>query len=315
MIEFARWWMLLLLPLPLLARALLPALPVMRAVVLPPGVLQALTGVASQFPFGVSRWTASGIAALLGWLALLMALAQPVMRTDELPWRSGQSIVVAVDLSASMGQLPESQDGAAESRFQAVRRIVGDFIAGRDGDRVALIAFANDAYLVSPFTYDLKAVIDVMSELNIGLPGRKTDLGQPIGLAVKLVRDNLDDDTTLVIVTDGETNTGQLSATDASRLAQQLGMTVHVVGFSSTVKNENRAYMQEIAQLGGGRYAEARDSTQLQQIYSSLASNEIPDRRDSTAQPQSLIRDLSWVPLLLALAALLVYSLRLRSEQ
>ncbi len=313
MIEFTRWWLLLLIPLPLFARYALPALPVMRAVVLPRGVLQALTSVAPPFPFGLSRWTASGIAAATGWLALLFALAQPVMRVDELPWRSGQSIVVAVDLSASMGQVPAT--GAVESRFQTVRRILGDFISQREGDRVALVAFANDAYLVSPFTYDTRAVIEVMTELNIGLPGRKTDLGQPIGLAVKLVRDDSDANTTMVIVTDGETNTGQLSATDASRLAEQLGMTVHVIGFSSTVKPENRAYMREIAQLGGGQYAEAQDSTQLQQIYSELARREIPSGQDRSAQPQRLIREFTWVPLLLALSALLVYSLRLRREQ
>ncbi len=313
MIEFIRWWLLLLLPLPLVARYVLPSLPVMRAVALPRGVLQALTRAAPPFPFGLSRWTASGIAAVAGWLALLFALAQPVMRVDELPWRSGQSIVVAVDLSASMGQTPMA--GAVESRFQSVRRILGDFISQREGDRVALIAFANDAYLVSPFTYDTRAVIEVMTELNIGLPGRKTDLGQPIGLAVKLVRDDSGRNTTMVIVTDGETNTGQLSATDASRLAEQLGMTVHVIGFSSSVRPENRAYMREIAQLGGGQYAEAQDSTQLQQIYSDLASREIPAGKDRSAQPQRLIHDLTWVPLLLALLALLVYSLRLRREQ
>ncbi len=310
MIEFTRSWLLLLLPLPLIAWYTLPVLPVKRALILPAGVWQALTRVSGKLPFGAPRFSPGSLAAVIGWLALLLALAQPMNQIGELPEHTGRSMIIAVDLSASMGEeLGES------NRFQTVRTLLTEFVAGRQGDRIALIAFGDHAYLVSPFTYDTRAVNSVLAELTIGLPGRKTDLGQPIGLAVKLVQEIGTAATDMVIVTDGETNTGVLSATDAARMADQLGMTLHVIGFVSEGKPENSAYMREIAQLTGGDYAEALDANQLQSIYSRLDSGVLPQRRDASEQPDRLMNDLTWVPLLVALLSLLFYVTRLRSEQ
>ncbi len=310
MIEFTRSWWLLLLPLPVVAWYALPVLPVKRALILPVGVWQALTRVSGKLPFGAPRFSASSLAAVTGWLALLLALAQPMNQIGELPQHTGRSMIIAVDLSASMGEeLGES------SRFQTVRTLLTEFIASRQGDRIALIAFGDHAYLVSPFTYDIGAVNSVLAEMTIGLPGRKTDLGQPIGLAVKLLQEVSTDNSNMVIVTDGETNTGLLSATDAARMAEQLGMTLHVIGFASEVNPENSAYMREIAQLTGGNYAEALDANQLQSIYSELDTSVMPQRRDASKPAERLMNDLTWVPLLVALVSLLFYALRLRSEQ
>ena len=208
-----------------------------------------------------------------------------------------------------------AEDAGDTNRLQTVRSLLAEFIASRQGDRIALIAFGDDAYLVSPFTYDSSAVNRVLSELTIGLPGRKTDLGQPIGLAVKLVQQVGAMATNMVIVTDGETNTGALSATDAARLADELGMTLHVVGFASTVKPENSTYMKEIAELTGGSYAEALNANQLQSVYAQLDTRAMPQLRKESSQSDRLLNDLTWIPMVLALLALLFYVTCLRSEQ
>ena len=83
MIEFSRSWLLFLWPLPLIAWYMLPVLPVKRALVLPVGVADALSQVSSKVSFGAPRFSASSLAAVTGWFALLIALAQPVKQISE----------------------------------------------------------------------------------------------------------------------------------------------------------------------------------------------------------------------------------------
>ncbi len=309
MIEFGRAWVLFLLPLPLLAWLVLPALPVKRAIELPTGIWQVLSEAVGSAPIKGISVSPSALVAVLGWLALLLALAQPQREINVLPEHSDHRLVIAVDLSASMG---EEIDGV--SRLQVVRNVLDEFFQLRLGDRIALIAFAAEAYLVSPFTNDTKAVSRVLSELTIGIPGRRTDLGQPIGLAVNLMRQAAEGATTMVIVTDGETNSGVLAATDAAVLADQLNMTLHVIGFSESIKPENSQYMEEIAQLTGGVYAEAQDPAQLQSVYRRLEQELLPQPTESQTRPQRLLNDLTWIPLLLALVALFFYVPLQRAE-
>lgn len=310
MIEFGRAWVLYLLPLPLIAWIALPASPVKRALVLPIGVWQSLSAAAGSGSLGSSRFSKAISVAVIGWLSLLLALAHPQREVSELPLHSGHTLIIAIDLSASMGEA-----AGDVTRFQVVRNVIEKFILQRQGDRIALIAFAAEAYLVSPFTHDSKAVNKVMTELTVGLPGRQTDLGQPIGLAVNLVRQSGANATTMVIVTDGETNTGVLAATDAAELARQLDMTLHVVGFASSIKPENSLYMQEIAQVTDGVYAEALDPAQLQSVYQRLEQDVMPQRSNTPEPPERLVNDLTWIPLLLALLASSFYVPLLRAEQ
>ncbi len=53
------------------------------------------------------------------------------------------------------------------------------------GDRVALIVFGEQAYLIAPLTHDFGALNGYLDELVVGMPGRKTSVGVAIGLALK----------------------------------------------------------------------------------------------------------------------------------
>ncbi|MFK7853503.1 MAG: VWA domain-containing protein [Granulosicoccus sp.] len=311
MIEFGRFWVLFFLPLPFIARYILPAQPVNRALTVPAGVWEALSQVATTSPLGKASFSLSSLAAFFGWVTILISLAQPVRELQVLPQFSDNTLVIAVDLSASMGE----QVSGGESRFQVVRSVLEEFIQSRQGDRIALIAFGDDAYLISPFTYDSGAVMNVLSELTIGMPGRRTDLGQPIGLAINMIRHTSNSNTTMLLVTDGETNTGVLAATDAAEVAGQLGITLHIIGFSSAIKPENSQYMQEIAELTGGSYAEALEPQQLREVYLKLQDQSMPEVVNQLDNPERLLDDLTWIPLVLSLVALMSYVLLRRTDQ
>ena len=101
---------------------------------------------------------------------------------------SGRDLLLALDLSASMEARDVELDGRRVDRFTAIKALAGAFIRGREGDRVGLIVFGEETYLVAPLTYDVQAVEGFLDEVTIGMPGRKTAIGNAIGLAIRTLK-------------------------------------------------------------------------------------------------------------------------------
>ncbi len=298
MIEFARAWAFALLPLPLLAWWLLPALPAHGAVVLPASVWQVLEHVAagrSRSPLVLPQGL---LLRVFGWLALVVALAGPQSPDPPLVTPTGRDLLVALDLSASMGDGARDKEG--ERRIETVRSLAASFLETRTGDRIGLIGFADEAYLVSPLSFDTRAVGAMLEELSIGLAGRRTDLGKAIGLAVQALRSEQEHERLLIILSDGETNVGDLAALDAAALAAAEGITIHMVGFAPDSVEDSTAHMQEVAALTGGRYFNAATPETLSEIFDEierLAPVSVPERDISP------VTDWDWIALLAALFA------------
>lgn len=312
MIEFARTWAFAALPLPLLAWFVFPPLGLRRALSIPLGLAAMMRAVSQENArSGFAR--TSGIWVLtLGWFALICALAGPQMRAGDLLQPSGRDVVVAVDLSASMAtqDMPAVGEGAEDNlveRMELMRDMVGRFIEGRSGDRLALIGFATDAFLIVPLTYDAGAVSQTLHELRVGLPGRKTDLGRAIGLAVQTLKDAPADDRLLAILTDGQTNAGGLSALDAADLAASANIRIHMIGFAAEIEPENAEHMREIAERTGGRYHAATSADALERAYADIDAEATPRAREAKSY---LTRDLSWIPTLVAFVVMCWLGLR-----
>lgn len=293
MIGFAQMWVFLLLPLPALVWFFWPPRPAQASMIIPQSLRAFLSAAARRGEVSGVRLRSSMLFVALGWVALIVALAGPFTKGDKLVVPTGRDLVLAIDHSASMA----TTDMGEAARIDVAREMIGDFIRQREGDRIALIAFASDAFLVSPLTFDGGAVSQVLGELTIGLPGRKTDIGRAIGLAVKVFRDLPPAERALVLVSDGETNAGGLSAVDAARLAQEQNIVVHMIGFAKTIEPENERHMREISALTGGTYFPATASGSLEKTLSQIA-NIAPSSQDPAGQ--HIIRDWSQIALALA---------------
>ena len=304
MIEFARLWAFALLPLPLAAWFLLPAMVSRNAIPVPPGVWQMLDRVRAPSDGVVGLLKRGILMRAAAWALMVTALAGPETLEERLLAPTGRDVMVAMDLSASMG---ERRKDAAEDKEVRQIDIVGPFVTrlieGRRGDRVGLIAFGSDAYLISPLTFDAHAVAGMLPEVSIGLPGRRTDLGQAIGLTVQVLREEPNGERVLVMISDGEANVGDLAAMDAAKLAVEYEITIHVVGFSSEVSPENAEHMTEIAELTGGRYYEATSAESLAEVEAAIAQV-LPSAVDD--EPDYVRRDWAWLPSLLALGLLVL---------
>ena len=305
MIEFSRLWAFALLPLPLLAWWLLPALPARAAMRLPAGLWTFMDSIARSGSGRIPRLPRGLLLRGLGWVSLVAALAGPFMHGAALQSPSGRDLLIAVDLSASMARDAAEADGKTAPTIDTVRRLVRDFVARRRGDRIGLIAFASEAYLVAPLTFDAEAVIRTLDEISVGLPGRRTDLGQAIGLAVRLLRRQPSEERVLVLLSDGETNAGDIAALDAAALAHAGRITIHTIGFVDGSESDGASPLEAVATATGGRYFAATSLAQLQ-----AAHLEIDRLTPGSARTDRLSHDLTWAPLSLSLLLVLAIGWR-----
>lgn len=226
------------------------------------------------------------IATSLIWGLLVTALARPVLYGEEIPIPlEGRDLMMAIDLSGSMGRDDFAVDGRQTTRLAVVKVTADDFIERREGDRVGLILFSNRAYLQAPLTFDRSVVRSLLDEAKVGLTGQETAIGDAIAIAVKRLRDRPAESRVLVLLTDGANNAGVMQPLQAAELAQDFGIRIYTIGvgagqmvvqtaFGQQLINPSHdldeASLKKIAQITGGRYFRAQDLKSLSGIYTEL---------------------------------------------
>ena len=275
-------WLLSLAPLPWLLRYLLPASPSSDVQALRVPWFGAVAG--KQAGWMRRPWLA--LAAALIWLLLVLAAARPqwIGEIESVPV-TGRDLLLAVDISGSMDTQDMILNKTAVNRLKVVKKVAGEFVQRRHGDRVGLILFGSRAYLQTPLTFDTQTTATLLEESEIGLAGRETAIGDAIGLAVKRLRDDAASDRVLVLLTDGANTSGEVQPLQAAEFAARDGLTVYTVGvgademmvqdfFGSRVVNPSADLDEEtlrtIAERTGGRYFRARDAKGLEKIYEIL---------------------------------------------
>lgn len=313
MLELAWPWMMLALPLPLLASLLLPRARnvVAAALRLPHSGLRLPDSTQAS---AVSNWRR--VLAIVAWCLLVLAAARPqwLGEPEEIP-RSGRDLLLAVDTSGSMSIQDMQIGNDSADRFSTVQAIASDFIERRVGDRVGLILFGSRAYLLTPLTFDLKTVAKQLDESEIGLAGRETAIGDAVGLSVKRLLDRPQDQRVLILLTDGVNNAGELDPQKAIELAVANKVRIYTVGigaeavrvdslFGSRMINPSAdldvAMLSAMADKTGGKFFRARDTSELAGIYREI------DRMEPVADNAETLRPVDELYMRPLLAAMLV---------
>ncbi len=282
MFAFEWWWMVALLPLPWLVRVLLPALPVRRQVALRVPFFEDLSQL-SAVPKERSSASLKLFIACVMWLALIVAAMRPqwLGEASEVPL-SGRDLMLGLDISGSMRERDFQIEGRSVERLDAAKIVAAEFIAKREGDRVGLILFGDNAQVQTPLTYDLDTVQHFLTESVVGLIGSSTAIGDSIGLAVKRLRQRPAESRVFVLLTDGANTAGAVEPVDAARVAAENGIRIHTIGvgaervtvrsvFGTEVINPSKSLdeesLREISALTGGEYFRARNTDEMVKIY------------------------------------------------
>lgn len=301
MIEFLWPLAFALLPLPFIARYLMkPAeLPAAGALKVP--FFSRLTASGASGARGAVRRPLRLVLATIIWALLVTAFARPVFVGPEMPLPvEGRNIMMAIDLSGSMGQEDFALDGRPTTRLAVVKDTAEDFIDRREGDRLGLVLFSDRAYLQAPLTFDRKVVGELLGEAEVGLTGQETAIGDAIAVAAKRLKDRPADSRVLVLLTDGASNAGELQPVQAANLAKDLGIRIYTIGvgagpqevqtaFGRRIVDPSRgldeATLNEIADITGGRYFRARDVQGLANVYAEIDRLEPVEGDPQTIRP------------------------------
>ena len=299
MFEFVWPWVFALLPLPWALRLLLPPADSGEAA-LKVSFLDELEGLSGRRANARLPAWRQRAPFLLIWLLLLIAAARPQWLGDPLPIAaSGRDLLVAVDVSGSMDYPDMHWNNDEVSRLVLVQHLLGDFLEGREGDRVGLILFGSQAFVQAPLTFDRRTVRIWLDEARIGIAGKNTAIGDAIGLALKRLRLRPANSRVLVLVTDGANNGGQIDPVTAARLAADEGVRIYPIGIGADSDKSgvqgllglnpsldlDEPTLKQIAELSGGQYFRARDGGQLEQISLTLDALEPVAQQPTQARP------------------------------
>jgi Ca-activated chloride channel homolog len=213
-------------------------------------------------------WTAAALRAVALCL-FVIALARP--QTVEARAETvieGIDIVLATDVSGSM----EEPTFGGTSKIQAVRSVAREFVSGLKSDRVGLVVFAGEAAIIGPLTLDYKATDQLVEKFidtnGISIIGG-TAIGNGLATAVDVLRDSQAKAKVVILLTDGENNSGDIAPLDAANIARLLGIRVYTIGAvgQQAVGDVDEQVMQQMATMTGGRYFRADDIETLREIY------------------------------------------------
>ena len=301
MIDWHWPWAFFLLPLPLLIFWILPKVKRQEAALRVPNLSMWKTSSNAAHIKTEHSWPNLILPTLL-WVALLTALARPHIlgETVELP-TSGRDLMLAIDLSGSMDIEDMQWQGRPVNRLFTVKKVLNDFISQRQGDRLGLVLFGSQAYLQSPLTFDWQTVQTLMNEAQIGLAGKKTAIGDAIGLTIKRLQSHPEQSRVVILLTDGANTAGEVEPLKAAELAMQSNVKIYTIGlgadfmevssfFGSRKVNPSRdldeATLQKMADITGGHYFRARDSKELEQIYDMIDQLEPTEKDPEIFRPQ-----------------------------
>jgi Ca-activated chloride channel family protein len=297
-VSFVFLWVFLLLPLPLLVRFIFPPAKINSSAALRIPFYENLQSSlrTHKKPKSLSRL----IIASCAWVFLIIACARPQLIGDTIKQSiSGRSLMMSVDISISMKERDMIISGKRVSRLTAVKAVAGDFINKRQGDRIGLILFGSQAYLQAPLTFDRKTVAILLNESFLGLAGRATAIGDAIGLAVKRLRKEDEENRVLILLTDGANTAGNVEPLKAADLARQEKVKIYTIGVGSRRSNDlDEPTLIAIAEKTKGQYFRATDMKGLLKIYDELDKIEPISTDELSYRP---VRELYYYPLSIAL--------------
>lgn len=272
-----------------------------------------------------TRWIASLRRAIIAtniivFCLLIIAMAKPFHWSDyddtDENFKHGIDIILAMDVSMSMMAMDFKPN-----RLEASKKVAKEFVDGRKGDRIGLVAYAGEAYTACPATTDYTILKKQIEQLNGENIEGGTAIGTGLGTAVTRLRSDSLQSKVIILLTDGSNNAGELDPLTAAELARAKNIRVYTIGVGTNgdapmpvitpfgIRYENMPVeidemtLMKISEIANGQYFRATDEKSLQAIYKEiekLEKRKILDQQYKSEPPSVPTAFLNWA-LVLAL--------------
>lgn len=210
----------------------------------------------------------------LALLAVVAALARPVVRTP-LPLRAdGIDIVLCLDVSSSM----TARDlDPRRTRLDVAREAALAFVRGRAEDRIGLVTFARYPDLRCPLTRDhdaLAKMIAAMTAVKPDGPEDATGIGAAVARAAQTAKSGDAKSKVVVLLTDGEETVavpqskGEIAPAHAAQLAAEMGVRVHVI--AAGAGSADTKPVERLAERTGGAFFAADDARSVAAVWTDI---------------------------------------------
>ncbi len=263
-------------------------------------------GTLAPLALGPSGWRVffrdvPGVFRSVGFAFLVLALARPIntLRPETTEER-GNDIVLVLDLSGSMQSvidnlpeglakyMPQRDRRVRPTRLDAAKAVIRDFIARRKTDRIGVVVFGKEAYVLSPPTLDYHLLDALVSKMELKLiDGSATAIGDAVGVATARLRRSQAHSKAVILLTDGDNNAGQIAPEYSAHLANVVGAKLYTIQIGSGELAEvqdgfdlfgqpryvtvpfpvNPELLKELAQKTGGEMYVATDAAKLQASF------------------------------------------------
>jgi Ca-activated chloride channel family protein len=196
-----------------------------------------------------------------------------------------------------MASLDFEVGGRRVSRVEMAKSVLKKFIEKRPGDSIGLIAFATEAYIVTPMTLDHDFVLENLDRFKIDpynpnndlIDASRTAIGSGLSAAINRLRDQKAKSKIVILMTDGQNNSGKLAPLVVAEAAKSLGVKVYTIGVGMrgnapmpqldffgrpTTKPEpvdiDEDTLTKIADMTDGKYYRADNAERFQEIYAEI---------------------------------------------
>jgi len=215
------------------------------------------------------------IIKIMIFILLTIAITSPIIIDKLSPLnRKGKDIVLSIDASGSMNSSgydkeDELSDGKRLSRFELTKIVATEFIKKRVSDNVGVVLYGDFAFIASPITYEKEIVSDMLSYLNQGMAGQNTAIGEAIAISVRAFKHSRAKTKIIILLTDGEHNSGSISPKDATKLAKEKNIKIYTIAMGNKGEADEEL-LKEIAKNSDGEFFSATSAKELQNVYEKI---------------------------------------------
>ncbi|MEG1903939.1 MAG: VWA domain-containing protein, partial [Bacteroidales bacterium] len=224
---------------------------------------------------------------LLAAIALVIVVLARPQSTDS--WSKsdteGIDIVLSLDVSNSM-----LAADFKPNRVEAAKDVAAQFINGRPNDNIGMVIFGKESFTMCPMTTDHAVLLNLLKDVNTELiDGGATAIGNGLATAINRIKDGQTKSKTIILLTDGTNNAGDIAPVTAAEIAKTFGIRVYTIGvgtegtapfpamtpYGTVVYQDMKVDIDEktltdMAVATGGKYFRAIDKNKLKGIFEEI---------------------------------------------